>query len=223
MTTKSRPSVLVAYASTVVREALRSLLRDLDFEVTEGDATSPDALAKIARNAGSNIVLVDWELEGIDQDTVARLVQLVPETTAVVVITRPGHEDESAAILQAGATGYLSLNLPTEELRESLELLAHGHTVVSSDLTRGPSSLVAKNPEDHGPLSGREIEILSLVARGATNKEIAQRLIVTENTVKVHLRHILEKLDLRNRQQAAAYAVRQGLAPEGDENIDRTA
>lgn len=113
----------------------------------------------------------------------------------------------------AGARGYLSLNLAGPEFISRLRFLARGDFLVSQDIA---FSLVrqigsARSPEATDGLSDRERQVLVLVATGATNKEIANELTVTENTVKVHLRHILDKLDLRNRQQAAAYAVREGM------------
>jgi NarL family two-component system response regulator LiaR len=98
-------------------------------------------------------------------------------------------------------------------------VLAQGDFVVSGELASSLSQQWRDKtvPETTDGLSDREREVLVLVSTGATNKEIAQELTVTENTVKVHLRHILDKVDLRNRQQLAAYAVREGLAEDSDD------
>jgi DNA-binding NarL/FixJ family response regulator len=99
---------------------------------------------------------------------------------------------------------------------QALRMLAKGDIIVSQEMANGVKVELAadqtlKNKDD---ISGREREVLQLVCQGATNREIAESLIVSEHTVKVHLRHILNKLNLRNRQQVAAYAVQEGLVTD---------
>jgi DNA-binding NarL/FixJ family response regulator len=131
----------------------------------------------------------------------------------VVLVGHPETPKDVVDAIQAGARGFLSMDLPGEEFVFRLRLLAQGDFVVSRELTSALSHQwgIRTLAETINGLSNREREVLLLVPTGATNKEIAQRLSVDQNTVKVHLRHILDKLDLRNRQQLAAYAVRKGL------------
>ena len=119
-----------------------------------------------------------------------------------------------STLLEAGARGCLSLNLSSEELIESLNMIAKGDIIVSrgivEQLVQGLDQ--GNDPEElFNSLSERQREVVSLVVNGMTNREIASTLIITENTVKVHLRNILDKLDLRNRQQLAAFAAQSGL------------
>jgi DNA-binding NarL/FixJ family response regulator len=119
-------------------------------------------------------------------------------------------------MLEAGARGYLSVNLTSQEFVQALRLLAKGDIVVSQEMVNEvkvelAADQASKNKDD---ISGREREVLQLVCQGGTNREIAEKLIVSEHTVKVHLRNILNKLNLRNRQQIAAYAVQEGLVTE---------
>jgi DNA-binding NarL/FixJ family response regulator len=138
---------------------------------------------------------------------------------AVVLVGRPESPAGVVDAIQAGARGCLSLDLPGEQFVSRLRVLAQGDFVVSGELASSLSQQWGNKTgaETTDGLSDREREVLVLVSTGATNKEIAQELTVTENTVKVHLRHILDKLDLRNRQQLAAYAVREGLAEDSDD------
>ncbi|MBE0431302.1 MAG: response regulator transcription factor [Dehalococcoidia bacterium] len=119
-------------------------------------------------------------------------------------------------MLQAGARGYLSTNLSSQEFVQSLRMLAKGDMVISQEMVSGVKVELAAEQalKSQEGISGREREVLRLVCQGDTNREIAEKLIVSEHTVKVHLRSILNKLNLRNRQQVAAYAVQEGLVTD---------
>jgi DNA-binding NarL/FixJ family response regulator len=140
----------------------------------------------------------------------------VEKNHKVVLVGQPKSSEAIVEAIQAGAQGFLSLDLPLEEFIFRLRLLAQGDFMVSHGLTPSLSQLWEARAlaETADELSQREREVLVLVSTGATNEEIAQELIITKNTVKVHLRHLLDKLDLRNRQQLAAYAAREGLFEE---------
>jgi DNA-binding NarL/FixJ family response regulator len=170
------------------------------------------------------VVLLDWDLPDREADTLKTLVQTVAGRP-IVIISPPQPPDVIMAALQSGVRGCLSYNLTSEDFVDRLRLLAGGDLFISGDISHGLEAQfsAAESADTQDALSDREREVLSLVAYGSTNREIAEKLIVTENTVKVHLRHILEKLDLRNRQQAAAYAVRSGLVenqepPDNDQS-----
>ena len=116
--------------------------------------------------------------------------------------------------VESGARAFLSLNLPVEELVRDLELAAAGQVVVSGPAASSLADLVSKPPDRSGlpGLSDRETEVVYLVAQGFTNRKTAEALHLTENTVKVHLRNIYRKLELRNRHELIVYAHREGLA-----------
>jgi DNA-binding NarL/FixJ family response regulator len=125
------------------------------------------------------------------------------------------------AAIKNGAEGYLLKNLEPQQLFDKLEGVRRGEAALSGTLAakilqefRQPDKSLAQPAETEDALTPREIEVLELVATGATNKEIAGALYITENTVKIHLRNILEKLHLQNRLQAAVYAVRQRLVKD---------
>ena len=209
--------VLLAHGTRLVREGMAGLLNEAGFELV-ADIESEADLVRLTTRYNPDVLLLDWDLPKSPVDTVRTLAEEWNFKGAVVLVGQPESPEGVVDVVQAGAQGCLSLDLPGEEFVSRLRLLAQGDFVVSRDLTSALSQQWGdtKEGESSDGLSDREREVLVLVSYGATNKEIAQELTVTENTVKVHLRHILDKLDLRNRQQLAAYAVREGLAEETD-------
>lgn len=210
--------VLLAHGTRLVREGMAGLLKEAGFEIAV-DIDNEADLVRLTTRYNPDILLLDWELPKVPADMVRLLVEEQNFKGAVVLVGLPESAEGVVEAIQAGARGCLSLDHPGEEFVSRLRLLAQGDFVVSWDLTSSLfQQLGARTPaETTDGLSDREREVLALVSAGATNKEIAQELTVTENTVKVHLRNILDKLDLRNRQQLAAYTVREGLAEDSGE------
>lgn len=211
--------ITLAHRFPLVHELMSSRLQAAGFEIA-GQANSVRLLRQLLARQTPDVVLLDWELPDREEETLKTLVQEV-SGRPIVIISPPQPPEVIIGALQSGVRGCLSYNLSSEDFTDRLRLLARGDLFISGDLSSGlEEQLAASDPVDtQDGLSDREREVLSLVAYGSTNREIAEKLIVTENTVKVHLRHILEKLDLRNRQQAAAYAVRSGLV-ESEEPQD---
>ena len=186
-----------------------------DFQVVAEVSDCEEAIPAVLREA-PEIVLVDSEFTGLDmEDTLGAIKESLPETSLVVLT---GSDDWShlETSIRAGAASFISMKTPPEELALCLRLVAGGHVFVASPLVSTLSDLVSEGSRDENggvdhDLSERELEILNLVSHGATNQEISESLTIAENTVKVHMRNILGKLQLRNRQQAAAYALKTGL------------
>jgi DNA-binding NarL/FixJ family response regulator len=206
------PSVLLAHAGRLVREGIAGILRESGFEVLD-QTDAIDQLQPMVRQHKPDILLLDWELLEGQVETLQALVAECPGSR--IVIFSPSQPPPMLrTLLQAGASGCLSLNLSSEELMESLNIIARGDIIVSRGIAEHlVQGLTQTNDQEEliNSLSERQREIISLIVDGLTNREIASTLIITENTVKVHLRNILDKLDLRNRQQLAAVAVQKGL------------
>ena len=209
----SPPSVLLAHTSRLVREGIAGILQQAGFKVlNQTDAI--DQLQQMLRQYKPDILLLDWELLEGQIDTLQALAKESPDSR--IVIFSPSQPPSNLkTLLEAGARGCLSLNLSSKELMESLNTIATGDVVVSrgvaEHLVQGLSQSNDQEKLFTSLLSDRQREIISLVADGMTNREIASTLIITENTVKVHLRNILDKLELRNRQQLAAVAALRGF------------
>jgi DNA-binding NarL/FixJ family response regulator len=216
-------SVLLAHPNTLLREGIASVLREGGFRVV-GQADSVSDLAELITIHQAEVVLLDWELSDGGPEAIESLVSLAEKEShsVIVIISRPQPTETFLAAMRAGVGGYLSVNLSASEFIDAVRMLAKGNVVVSREMAADlKEELAAQDTtEPKNELTDREREVLGLVSRGATNREIAGSLTITENTVKVHLRRILDKLDLRNRQQAAAYAVQEGLVRDVVEIID---
>src|ERR671915_1684125 len=203
----SSPSVLLAHNERLVREAIVGILQEAGSEVLD-QTDAIDQLQQRVRQHNPGLLLLDWELLEGKIDTLYALKKEFPDSR--IVILNPAQPPPLVStLLEAGASGCLSLNLSSEELIESLNMIAQGDIIVSrgivEQLVQGLDQ--GNDREDlFNSLSERQREVISLVVNGMTNREIASTLIITESTVKAHLRNILDKLDLRNRQQLAAFA-----------------
>jgi two-component system NarL family response regulator len=164
-----------------------------------------------------DVVLMDVRMPGMSGIDAARLITELHPAVRVLMLTGSQDEDDLFAAIRAGASGYLLKEASTDEVAEAVRAVAHGQAFVSPAMT--PALLaefnalaVRADERDHERrLTSRELEILGLVTQGLSNKQIAARLVISQNTVKNHVRNILEKLRLRSRAEAAAFAVRAKL------------
>ena len=208
----SSPSVLLAHNEQLVREAIAGILQQAEFVVLD-QTDAIDQLQQRVRQRNPELLLLDWELVEGEIDTLRVLAREFP-SSRIVILSPAQPPPLVKTLLEAGARGCLSLHLSSEELIESLNMISKGDIIVS----RGIAEQVVQGldpgndrEELFNALSERQWEVISLVVTGMTNREITSTLIITENTVKVHLRNILGKLDVRNRHQLAAVAAQRGL------------
>jgi len=214
--------VLLADDKELFREGLVRLLERQPYIEVVCQCDNGSKAVEKAKDVEPDVVLIDTHMPDCDGiQATQRINELLPHTK-VAVLTDSEEEEKLFSALKAGAKGYFLKNIGLDSLVKSIDLVAKGEIVVSPPLgerllnkfasMRGESE--TRKAKRQVSLSDRESEILKLVAKGATNKEIAERLTIAENTVKVHMKNMLEKLQLRNKQQAAAYAVQQGLVTE---------
>src|SRR3954453_2696363 len=197
-----------------------------DFKVLGEASDAESALAQVAA-LRPDIVLMDIDMPGEDGiSTTRRLKSEFPEVT-VVMLTVHDATDKLLEAIKAGAQGYLVKNIRSAELLDQLRGLRRGEAAITrrmaarilEEFQRG-QAVVAESPESFNELTARELEVLNLVADRLSNKEIAARLVISEHTVKNHLKNILSKLHLRSRREAADYGVARGWVrptePVGD-------
>ena len=198
------------------REGLIALLSyQHDFTVV-GEAEDAESALSQARALQPDIVLMDIQLPGEDGvSATARLKMEMPAVMVVMLTVRDETETLFEAI-KAGAQGYLVKNVRSRELLEQLRALARGEAAISRRMAARILEEVRGQAEPMEPeeeLTARELEVLELVVARLSNAEIAEHLVVSEHTVKNHMKSILSKLHLRNRHQAAAYGVARGWLP----------
>ena len=210
--------VLLVDDHTLFRSGVRALLqRHEGFEVVGEAADSLEGVRR-ARELHPDVVLLDLHMPGISGKDAVKLFLEEAPGIHVIMLTVSEAADDLVDTLRAGASGYLLKNIETDVLLDSIRRAVSGDSVVSAEMTtklvKGlrASSASSTDGEEKESLSPREREILGYVAKGASNKEIARTLDLAESTVKIHVQHILRKLKLSSRVQAAVYAIEHGLA-----------
>lgn len=200
--------VLVTDDHPVVRTGLRALLETSGLEVV-GEASSGAEAVEFVAHEPVEVVLMDLQLgEGIDGVEATRQVLDRAEPPAVLILTTYDTDADILRAVEAGAAGYLLKDAPPDELVDAVHRAARGETVLAPVVAqRLVSRLRAPTPA----LSERELEVLSLVSAGASNRQIARRLVISEATVKSHLVHVFTKLDVDSRTAAVAAARDAGL------------
>jgi DNA-binding NarL/FixJ family response regulator len=206
----SRPiRVLLADDHPVVRDGLRGMLAsESDIEVV-GEASDGAALVDLAVMTDADVALVDLRMPVMDGVQAASRLREVRPTLKVLILTTYDTDADIRRAIEAGATGYLLKDAPREELLRAVRATAAGRPYLAPSVAARLMDRVREPPGE--PLSVREIEVLELVARGATNKDVARRLKLSEATVKSHLLHVFAKLGAGDRTQAVTLAVRKGI------------
>ena len=210
--------ILLVDDHILFRKGVASLLASReDMEVVGEAEDGVEAVAK-ARETVPDVILMDLSMPKCSGLEATRLIKREMPHVKIVMLTVSDDDCDLFGAIRNGADGYLLKNLEPSQLYDMLKGIRHGEAPISGVLAakilqefRQPDRSPQQQVEANDKLTPREIEILDLVVEGVTNKEIAEALVITENTVKIHLRNILEKLHVQNRIQAAVYAVREGL------------
>ncbi len=199
----------------VVRDGIRGMLAgDPELDVVGEASDGAEGLALIA-SLKPDVVLMDLRMPGLGGAAAIRTLSEQGSDARVLVLTTYDTDSDVVPALEAGATGYLLKDSPREELVRAIHAAARGETVLAPSVaTRLVSQL--RMPA-HDALSDRELEVLTLIAQGETNRGAAARLFISEATVKTHLLHIYEKLGVNDRAAAVAAAYERGLlVPQRD-------
>lgn len=205
----ARIRLLLADDHPVVRDGLKGMLASQpDMEVA-GEAANGEEAVALAARLRPDVVLLDLRMPLMDGVAAIRGIRTrCPEARVLVLTTFDADADIQRAV-EAGATGYLLKDAPREELFRAIRATARGEACLSPSVAARLMGRVRVPAEE--PLSPREIEVLSLVAKGTGNKEIARALRLSEATVKTHLLHVFDKLGAADRTQAVTIAVRKGI------------
>ncbi|HEX4252986.1 MAG TPA: response regulator transcription factor [Pseudonocardia sp.] len=205
--------VLIADDHSVVRQGLRMFLKlDPELEVV-GEAANGAEAIQMARALTPDVVLMDLLMPGTDGITATQRIRAEVPQTEVLALTSVLEDASVVGAVQAGAIGYLLKDTQAEQLCKAIKAAAKGQVQLAPEAA---ARLVreVRAPDNPESLTGRETEVLRALATGLTNREIGRALNIGERTVKTHVSHLLGKLGLQSRTQAALYAVRIGLVPE---------
>ena len=194
----------------LICQCLRAMLNlESDLEVV-GVANNGEVAIQQVEALQPDVVLMDITMPVMDGTEATRIIcQKFPDSKILVVSTFDDDEYVTHSI-KAGAKGYLLKDMPAEELAQAIRLVHRGYSQMGPGLMEkmldGMLNDISEEPLELAELTPREVEVLNLIAVGCTNREIAQRLYIAEGTVKSHVTHILNRLDLKNRSQIAIYA-----------------
>ncbi|OGO59261.1 MAG: hypothetical protein A2025_03745 [Chloroflexi bacterium RBG_19FT_COMBO_47_15] len=220
--------VLLVDNEEVFREGLAKLLEDQPhIEIVYHCSSGKEAVEK-GLDTKPDVIIVSSQISDGDAiETVKEMQKRSPEAK-IAMIARPEERVNPLQILKSGAKAYLAKNISATDLVKSIELISSGRIIVSpvfadkflDEISATEKDDSSKAIDTQSSPSDREMEIVRLIVEGCTNKEIAQKLFIAENTVKVHVKNILTKLELRNRQQLVAYAVlRNWVTADRDESM----
>ncbi len=207
----AKTRIMIVDDHEVVRMGMRAAFEtEPDLTVVGEASNGAEALAKMPVLA-PQLILMDVRMEKMNGIEACREIKSRYPDVHILMITSYTDDDAVISSILAGASGYLLKHLSRAELLRSIRLVASGHSLIDANTTKKAVERLAQTPGSE--LTEREREVLALVARGYTNKQIADTLYVTEKTARNHVSHILEKLGLSRRSEAAAFAVEHKLVP----------
>jgi DNA-binding NarL/FixJ family response regulator len=205
-------TVVLVDDQRVVREGLASLLGllpDIDVLATASDGLEAIALVESLR---PDVVLMDLRMPRCDGVEATRRLRERAPASKVIVLTTYADDHSVLEALRAGARGFLTKDAGAEEIERAIAAVVRGEAAIDPAVQHHlVEAVAAKSELPHG-LTPREAEVLTLIAQGLSNAEIAERLVVSEATVKSHINHVFTKTGVRDRAQAVSYAYRHGLA-----------
>jgi NarL family two-component system response regulator LiaR len=229
---KEAIKVLIVDDHAVVRQGLRTFLELQDNVSSDdpsalpirvvGEAANGAEAVRLARDLGPDVILLDLVMPGMDGiEATPKIIKESPHSR-VIILTSFGDEDRVFPAIRAGAQGYLLKDIAPDDLVQAVRAAHFGQVQLHPDIARTlmlavaekEDSVVSRPAAPFEELTERELEVLSLIAEGYNNREIAEKLVISTKTVKTHVSNILGKLHLEDRTQAAIYALRHGLAPD---------
>ncbi|HEX9674995.1 MAG TPA: response regulator transcription factor [Anaerolineales bacterium] len=210
-----RIRVLVVDDHPIVRKGIRHLLEtEPEIEMVGEAANGREAVRKFV-DVKPDVVLLDLVMPELDGIGAILAIKLAADHARILVLTTFASDDKLFPAIRAGALGYLLKDTEPEELVQAIKRAHSGEISLSPAIAQKVLNEISGSPDrplTADPLTGREVEVLGLLAKGLANRQIAEQLVISEATVRTHVGNILGKLHLASRTQAALYALREGLA-----------
>jgi len=219
--------VLLVDDHTLFRMGLSELLEQRGIIKVVGATGSPDEARRILREEAPDVIVMDLHMPPLDGLTLFRQLRQEGFATPTLMLTVSNAEEDLTNVLRAGARGYLLKDMEPDDVVDAIQRAARGETVVAPTMTMKLVKLLQQEQPASNPasllelLTQREREILTHLAQGESNKVIARALEISHDTVKLHVRHILSKLNLSSRVEAAVFAVEHKLNTPGSAPITK--
>ena len=216
--------VLVADDQELYRRGLEVVLSTEDDISMVAEASDGAEAVTRAEEFAPDVVLMDIRMPRVDGIEAARRIKELVPSTRIIMLTVSDEDTHLYDAIKAGANGYLLKDIAIEEVPSSIRRVFAGESLISpsmaskllTEFTNVSKKLEQRQQLAHPSLTAREVEVLRFVAKGMSNREIAEELYISENTVKNHVRNILEKLHLHSRMEAVLYAMRERIIDLGD-------
>lgn len=207
--------LMLADDHRMLREGLRRSMSEEGFDVV-GEASDGDEAVRMADQLRPDVILMDVTMPDVDGVEATRRIHSSQPEIRVIMLTMHADSDVLASAIRAGASGYLVKDCSTDEVAEAVRMAANGDTALSPQLAATMLDEVRRldrptDSDDERVVTRREEEVLQLIADGCSTPEVAERLYISQKTVKNHLASIYQKLDARDRTQAVLQAVRMGI------------
>lgn len=212
--------VLIVDDHTIVRKGTRALLTEVDGLEVVGEAGDGQEAIAQTTTLRPDVILMDLMMPGLDGIAAIQQITAVQPNSKILALTSFAADDKVFPAIKAGALGYLLKDADPEDLIQAIHQVHRGEPSLHPRIARKVlRELSRPTPQPAAPdaLTERELEVLSLVAKGLSNQEIAKKLVVAEVTVRTHVSNILSKLHLANRVQATLYSLREGITTLTDD------
>jgi|WetSurMetagenome_2_1015567.scaffolds.fasta_scaffold109617_2 DNA-binding NarL/FixJ family response regulator len=208
-----RVRLIVVDDHALFRRGLIGLLSDMPEIEVIGEANNGKEALALIQEKKPEIVLLDLNMPVMDGIATVQELRRQAQSPRILMLTISQNDEDLISAIRAGADGYLLKNTEPDDLRKGILHLAQGQGVLSPEMTASVLKALARSstPEPQLLLSDRELEVMNLLAEGQTTLQIATNLFISENTVKTHIRHILEKLEASNRTEAVSKAIQMGI------------
>lgn len=211
--THTANSIMLVDDHPLLHKGLQQLLAFNDKLELVAQARSGEEALALGEELDPDLILLDLNMQGMDGLETLEKLRAAGVTSRIVMLTVSDADEDVIAAISKGADGYLLKDMEPEQLLDQIERALEGKMVMSEAVTQALAAAIRKPRPDSTPtldsLTGRELEILKLIAKGLSNKLIARELDISDGTVKVHVKHLLRKLKLRSRVEAAVWMIHQ--------------
>lgn len=210
--------IVVVDDYALFRRGLVSLLAEIpEFQVV-GEAADGEEALRVVEKFNPDIILLDINMPGMGGIKTVETLRERKNKVKVMMLTISQHDEDLIGAIVSGADGYLLKNTEPEDLHKAIVRMVEGQSILSPEVTGIVFRSLTHNQQsgEANPLSDRELEVLQCLSEGMTTVQIGSHLFISENTVKTHIRHILEKLEAANRTEAVSKAIQMGLIQKTD-------